>query len=388
MKPTTVSALLLAVAAPLSAASAQTVASATEVVSAAAISAAEAAGTETQGEPSAGQVDPLLAQAEVEGEGSGDAEVTIDLDAEGEEGLSAIHPFSVSLTISNSASIGAIFRDANTVTNYDLLSFGFGVGYETPVDGLSLSLDASYSKFLTEAGGSTFVREGRFGDIGVGASWAFYTWEATGLSFSASAGFSLPTSDVSRFTNLYTSTSLGLGVSRAFGDLRIAYRIGAGKDFHRDTTVVADLSDYQLQVLARDGGIENIGEAQVALDTGVLPEWSLSHNLSLSYSWFTGFSTSIGFGFSDFWTYDNGTITQRDEFTSPLAVVGRGHGQSMRGSLSASYAFLDYFSAGLSFTTSQQPLTADNRRVRFPFWDLETGNLQNTSVSLSLSASY
>jgi hypothetical protein len=248
----------------------------------------------------------------------------------------------------------------------------------------------SYSKVLTESGGSTFQREGRFGDIGIRGSYGsiFEDTEYTGINLSGSLGFRLPTSDASQFTNLITAVSAGIGLSRSFGDLSISYGLSAGKNFHEYTSIVADLTDYPLDVIARDGGTENIGEALVALDAGVLTEWSLSHSLSLSYGWFEGFSTTLSFGFADFWTYDNGTIGRDDELTSPFAVPGRGHGQSMSGDIDVSYSFLDYFSTSLTLSTSQEPLTADNQSVRFPFFDLETANLSNTSLSLSLAASY
>lgn len=330
-----------------------------------------------------------LAQVEDVASDEGDDEVVLEDEVAEEEGGSLIAPFSVNLSISNTVSLGTLFRDKYSVTNYDVLSFGFGVGYATPVDGLNLSLSAGYSKYLSEAGGSVQQREGRWSDMGLGASYGLWSDpDFTGLSLSSSLGFTIPTSEMSRFTNLRTAVRMGLGLSRSFGDLSLSYGISFKKNWHRDTSVVADLDQYDLDVLARDGGLEQLSETQVALDTGVLSSFSLSNSFSVSYGWFEGFRTSISFSFSDSWTYDNGTITANDEFTSENAVVGRGHGQSMSGSISASYAFLDYFSAGISMSTSQQPLTADNQRVRFPFFDLETGNLSATSLSVSLSAAY
>ncbi|MBN1946429.1 MAG: hypothetical protein JW797_12190 [Bradymonadales bacterium] len=309
---------------------------------------------------------------------------------EEEESKTFIHPFSLSASISNTFSLGAIFRDEYTVQNYDLMSFGLSGSYQTPHDPLSLSLSIGFNKFLTESGGSTYQREGRFGDMDLSASYApIFTDEwYTGISLSGGLSITIPTSRYSRFTNLYTSLSPSLSLSRSFGKLSLRYGFAFSKNFHEHTTVVVDLTDYRLDILARDGGAENIAEGQIALDTGVLSSFSISNSFSISYSWFSGFSTALSFGLSDYWTYDNGTITQQDEFTSPNAVPGRGHGQGMNGSISVSYSFLDYFSTSLAMSTSQEPLTADHQSVRFPFFDLETGNLQNTSITLSLSASY
>lgn len=341
--------------------------------------------------PADAVADDGLAQAEEEADAEASTEeVAVEASTEEEEEGSLIAPFSVSFSIRDSFTVGAIFRDPETVNNYNLMSFRLGGSYATPVDTLSVGLTLSLSKFTTDAGGETYQREARFGDIEIGAEYGTI-WsdeEVTGLNLGGSFGFTLPTSDASQFTNLYTSMGLGFELSRSFGDLTIATGIEVGKDFHEHTSVVADLEDYDLDVIARDGGAENIGEAQIALDTGVLSEWMLGNSLSLSYRWFEGFSTSLAFTFRNYWTYDNGTITQDDEFTSEFADPGRGHAQTMTGSIGARYAFLEYFSAGLSLSTTQQPLTADNQSVRFPFWDFETGNLSNTTLALSLSASY
>lgn len=310
--------------------------------------------------------------------------------ADAEESRSLIDPFSVSFSVTDTFSLGSVFRDRETVTNYNLLIFGLSGSYRTPVPSLSTSVSLSLTKYTSNAGGSVNQREARFGDIGLGISYGSI-WsdpDNTGLNLSGSLGGSIPTSDASRFTNLRTRLSLGFGLSRSFGDLTISFRTSASKNFHRDTSVVADLDDFQLDIFARDGGSENIGEAQIALDTGVLSEWGWSNALSLSYVWLPGFSTGISFSLNNNWTYDNGTITERDTLTSPNANPGRGHGQSMTGAFSASYGFLDYFAVGAELSTSQPVKTADNQSVRFPFFDLETGNLQNTSFALTLSASY
>lgn len=319
------------------------------------------------------------------------AEVTVEETEEEaieEDTGTLIEPFSVNFGISDTFTAGALVRDEFVARNYNLMVFSFGGGYDIPVDGMSASVSASVSKFLTEEGGSTRQREARFNDIYLGLDYAFYTWELTGINFSSSFALTLPTSEVSRFTNLITALDLGLGMSRSFGGLTLGYNFGFSKNLHTETSVVADLEDFAIDVIARDGGTEQIGEAQVALDTGVLASFSVANSLSMSYRWFTGFTTRIAWTLADTFTYDNGTITLDDQFTSEFARPGRGHSQIMIGSVSASYSFLDHFSAGLAMTTTQLPLTADNDRVRFPFFDLETGNLQNTSFRLSVSAFY
>ena len=328
---------------------------------------------------------------EVDAAVESDTEVSVSEETEEEEASgSLIEPFSVSFTIADGFSMGEIFRDEYTVTNYNYLWFGLTGSYATPVDGLSTSLSLSLTKFTSDAGGMNYQHEARFGDIGLSGSWGgfFVDEEYTGLVFSGSLGLVIPTSDASRFSGLITRITPGLSISRSFGDLSLSYSFSFRKYFHEYTSVVTDLSDYELDILARDGGRENVGEALVALDTGVLPGYGFSNSFAISYGWFTGFSTSLSFSLSDTFTYDNGTITADDQYTNENAVVGRGHSQTMAGDISVSYSFLDYFSASMSMTTVQLPLTADNQSVRFPFFDLETGNLGNTEIRFALSAYY
>lgn len=347
--------------------------------------------TESPSQPEVSQAGDIDESTDtVETEAAADETEVALTEEEEEESSSLIAPFSASFSISDTFGLGVLARDEFTVTNANLLSFGWSFGYATPIENLSVSLGFGLSKFTTEAGGSNQQFEARFSDISLGVSHSsiFRDEEYTGINISASTSFKIPTSEASRFQNLITRWDTGIGLSRSFGGLSLSYGFTFRKYFHTDTSVVADLQDFPIDVLARDGGVENIGEALVALDTGVLASYGFSNNLSLSYAWFEGFSTSIGFGFNDTFTYDNGTITQSDEFTNPNAVPGRGHSQVMSGWFDVSYAFLNYFSASVTMSTDQLPRTADNRRVRFPFFDLETGNLENTSLTLSLAASY
>ena len=350
----------------------------------------------------------LATQSEEEATSDQEGEsVTVEEEAEEEESGSILGPVSVNASVTNIVSMGTLFRDQYTVTNYDLLSFGMGASYSSPVEGLGFSLGMGFSKYLTEAGGSIYQREARFGDMSAGMSYGPIFSTERGLSMSGSMGWTIPTSRASRFEGLRTGVSTGLSFSRSFGSLSLSYSFGFYKNFHRATSITVDCSDIEqgclvsndsgetkgsdevvLDIIAREGGTENIDSDTIALDTGVLGSFGFSNSFSMGYSWFPGFSTRISLGLSDNFTYDNGTITTRDEYTSPNAITGRGHSQGMSGSLSASYAFLDHFSLSLGFSTGQSPLTSDNRRLRFPFWDLETGNMSRTSTSLTLAGSY
>ena len=164
------------------------------------------------------------------------------------------------------------------------------------------------------------------------------------MNISGGVDASIPTSQASRFEGLRTSIGANLGLSRSFGDVTLSYTLGANKNFHRATSVVFNNDRYDIDVLLRQNDVSRVSDALVALDTGVLGEWSVSNSLNLGYRfWDTGLSASLGFTLSDSFTYAADAIAEDDEFTSQFAEPGRGHSQIMIGSIGLGYRFLEHF---------------------------------------------
>jgi len=128
--------------------------------------------------------------------------------------------------------------------------------------------------------------------------------------------------------------------------------------------------------------------SDVIAEGGVLPEMSMGHRFGVSYSILDQLKFSVGFGFSDAWTYDNGSITQEDEFTAENADTGRGHSQMTNGSIGLSYTPFRYLTASLSLSSSQPWKTADNQGYRFPFFDFEGTANNFTNIRFGLSGRY
>ncbi len=316
-------------------------------------------------------------------------EVTTAEDLEEDEGdTGSLLPFSVSGSMSTSFSLGSISRDNYTTTDSVLANFGLSLSY--PITSMvSASMSMGLSKYLTPHG-STRQYESRFADIGLGLSHSsLYTIPVAEVNISGGVDASIPTSQTSRFTGLRTSIGANLGLSRSFGDVTLSYTLGANKNFHRATSVVFNNDRYDVDVLLRQDDVSRVSDALVALDTGVLGEWSVANSLNLGYRfWDTGLSASLGFTLSDSFTYAADAIMEDDEFTSEFAEPGRGHSQVMIGSIGLGYRFLDHFSTGISMSTAQQPKSADNTSVRFPFFDTQTGNLSSTSLAIRFGVSY
>lgn len=303
-------------------------------------------------------------------------------------------------------------------------SFSFGASY-TIADLIGTSLGFGVSQCLNQRCGGTqrsFFQndvpdeafegddpsdlrnyETRISDLSLGFSYGpIYKIPRAGISISSSLGFTIPVSKTSRrYTNLYTRVAPGLSFGVSTGNFSFGYSFGFSKSFHQYRVPVLNEArlNEDLDIFSRAGDAEQISSTSTALTHGYLTEWSVSNSLRMSYTWFKGFSTSLGFSLSEAFTYpmsddetallENGEALPADAFDSPNSRSGnRGRGQTMVGSLSLGYAFRNHYSTSLSVATAQQPLTDDGRRVNFPFWDTNAANLQSTSVSLGFNWSY
>lgn len=310
-----------------------------------------------------------------------EAEAGVEEEAE-EEAL----PIGASVSLGGSFGAATLLSDSQyTQTDYFASNIGVSASYR-PIDEISLGLGIGYSKYLTDDG-SVFKREGRLSDTSLSVGWAGWTEENTGLRFGAGASASFPTSKASQFQRRYLGTGVNGSISRGFGGLSLSYSLGFSKNFHEFTSPVADPD--QVDILARNNGTENV-TADLVASGGVLNSYSVTNSFNLGFGFLERFNAGLGLTFIDGWTYDNGTITKRDELTADNAVVGRGHSQTMVGSLSLGYRphGVDWLSTGIAATTAGAPLTNDQKGLRFPWWDFENGIAARTSVSMRVSASY
>jgi hypothetical protein len=323
-------------------------------------------------------LDPLDRKAAVTAEG--------EESEEGDESSGSFLPFGVTASMGTRASLGQLFRDPNTITNSAALNFGLGLTYPI-TDQLMANMNFGYSKFVTPHGLDT-IYEGRFTDplIGITAP-SVYTIPVLGIRVGAGGAVVIPVTEISRTQRLFTTLSGNIGLSRGFGPVNLSYSLSVSKSFNRYTNTVLDARE--LDIFARIGGPEQVAQALVADTSGILTEWTVSNAMSLGYRTpVQGLSTNLVFSLVDAFSYREDSIMEADAFTSEFARVGRGRSQFMSGAISVSYSFLGHYAVTTALATSQLPKTFDNRRVRFPFWDTQSGNLQFTSVGMTLSASF
>jgi hypothetical protein len=278
---------------------------------------------------------------------------------------------------------------------------------------LSLSADTSFAWEWTTPDSDT-GRAWSFADIKVGAaSPKLYTEEITGITLSARAALTLPTSIESFTSSNLTNASLGLGLSRTFGPVSFNYGFGFTKNFHLrqanvrveepTTTGNVNVSDPYLArhnfTVAQQAKLcfRRDGDAFCEV-AGMNSNFSLSNSLSASWTIVEGLSLSLSYALVNRWSYSPPV----DEFSSTVTdssgarvVDGSGRsGDATSGGLDLSYAIPEIpgldgvsFAVSFGFATMGPALTADGKSLRFPFYDFVSPANNLTSWYLDLSAS-
>lgn len=349
-------------------------------------------------EPAAADTDQTTADGIAQTGTDPDTTTTVEQTLEEEE--EADEPFELpvdlSLSIGTSFSLGSISRSNFSTRDSVSSSWSFGIGRDIIEDQLSASLSAGFSWCLNKNCGLVEPGEIRFSDMGLSLSApGFYEIPRVGISIGSSIGFTIPTSQLSRAQNLYTTISPSVSLSRGFGPFSLSYSFGFSKNFNRYRVIVQENTrGFEREVLIREGGAENFGQNLVE-PSGYLGEWSTSHSLSAGLS-LKNVRLSLGWSFADAWTYR--TDLDAPDSLGNIDVLDpnpenerRGHSQFMSGSLGISYTlpvWEDRISLSGTMATSGPPKTADNRRVRFPFYDTQSANLAYTSLRFGLSIRY
>lgn len=312
---------------------------------------------------------------------STDASIETEVEAEEEK-----KAWSVGANTGISFGVGTFVTDEFVRRERIRWNFGVNGSYRIPVIDVNVSARTGFSQWVSRGGGGQEPQEFRWADSSLSFSRSIYTIPVIDLGISGSLGFAIPTSTFSRAADLYTSIRPGLSFGGSVGPVGYGYSISGGINFHEFTTITFDPSE--VDILSRDAGNEVVANDAVASPGGVLTQYSLSNNFNVSYRFPLNITLAVGFGFSDFWSYDNGSISEEDEFVADNADVGRSHGQFTNGSISLSYRPIPYLGMSLSLSSSQPWKTADNQGYRFPFFDFENAANNFTYVGFGLSGNY
>lgn len=267
--------------------------------------------------------------------------------------------------------------------------FTFEVGgyYTIPVIDVDIYAKTGFSQWMSKAGGTNGQYEFRWADSAIGFSRNIWKYKSGvfGISFDADLGFLVPTSTASINMNLYTSIIPSLAMTIKLDKFAFAYQIVYGHSFHKYTSIA--LNPNEVDVLSRSTGNELLGTTAVAVG-GILTEIELVNQFVFSYQFLDCFGMNVGLGIVDAWSYDNGTNTSGDEFTNPNAHIGRGHTQYSQGTVSLVYAPVKYVALSLAMVSTQPWKTADNKSIRFPWFDTISPSKNYTKFVLGATFTY
>ncbi len=295
--------------------------------------------------------------------------------------------WSVGADLAISLGLGAFQKDEHAKRIRSMLLLAINGSYTIPVIDVDVHAETGFSQWLSKAGGSNGKYEFRWADSAIGFSRNIWDYKkgAFFVSFDADLSFALPTSTASINTDLYTTISPTLGATIKLANFSFEYAITYSHSFNKYTSTTLDPSE--VDVLARTAGNEFISADEVAIG-GILTEIELLNQFVVGYKFLKNFGMKVGLGVYDAWSYDNGIISSKDEFTSPNAKVGRGHTQASIGNIALYYVPIKYLTLALSMKSKQPWKTADNKTYRFPWFDTVSPSKNFTSFIFSASFVY
>lgn len=219
-------------------------------------------------------------------------------------------------------------------------------------------------------------------DIRLSVSRPIYTWESSKTQLVGEIGAVAPTSLRSQFEGLYTGVDARLQIRQPVGDFFFAFRTAFRKNFHHYTTPIlseddlaADQENGLRTELAREGGNERVSAGiAVGLQNNVSHTWS--NQLLAAYSFSEQLSLSLMYQLAHGWTYES---YPNDELTAAGAQAGSRRGDASAADISLAYEALDNLEIAGGVRTLTSPRTADDKAIRFPFYEFSNAEL-NLSV--------
>jgi hypothetical protein len=305
-------------------------------------------------------------------------------------------PSGLSIAVSTQMSFGqSTFQTGSSYARDPMVDWSLSLSPSLLLpDGTRISAGASLSQELTDANGDDDPYALIFSDIGLNASRPVYRFEH-GPAIFGSLSVQLPTSEASRIESLITSVGARLTASQPIGGVFISLGTGFRKNFHEYTHPTRDPNTGD-ELVTRDGlvveevvtGIARTGGSELAGATyfdGASNNTSMIWSNSLSAFWPVTDKLGLGISYnlSHSWSYESYEL---DELSGVGASEGRGRRDSHGGSLFANYQALDHLAFGLGMATGGPTRTADDQRIRFPFFALE--GPESNMTTFFISATY
>jgi hypothetical protein len=260
-------------------------------------------------------------------------------------------------------------------------------------DGTRLSASASLSQELTQSGGDDDPQTIIFSDIGLSAGRSLYRFKG-GPQIFGGLSVQLPTSEASQVETLRTSVGARLSASQPVGKVFISLGTGFRKNFHEYTHPTRNPNTGN-PYTTRDGlvieevvtGIARTGGSELAGATyfeGESNNTSMVWSNSISAFWPATETLGLGISYnlSHSWTYESYPL---DELSGVGASEGRGRRDSHGGSIFANWQVLDQLAFSAGMATGGPTRTADDKRIRFPFFNFEGPESNMTTFFLGVT---
>ncbi len=284
--------------------------------------------------------------------------------------------------------LGAFTKDEHARKIRSRFTFDVGAYYTIPVIDVSIHAETGFSQWLSKAGGSNGKYEFRWGDSNIGLTreiWSYDSKKDFKISFEGDLSFVIPTSKASWTTNLYTTITPSIAMKIKFAQLTFGYQIIYAHSFHKYTSPTVDPSE--VDVISRSAGNEILSANDISIE-GILGEIELAHKFAVGYRFFPNFGLTIGLAFADTWSYDSKSNRNKDEFVSEYAKTGRGHSQASQGTIALDYSPLKYLTLAFGVISTQPWKTADNKTLRFPWFDTVSPSKNYTNFFFTIKGSY
>lgn len=240
---------------------------------------------------------------------------------------------------------------------------------------LKLTLRVDVAKNLTtsyqgnanaDATTESYNRQMTISDVSLIANYPeIYREPVTGIGFGAGLTAYAPTSMLSRASNQVFALRPHVIVNWAWEGLALTYGFYFKKNFNTTTNITHNVGYLPDSLQFRPGGPEDLGNGEIA-DGSLRNTSHLVYNYGeISYTFFDQVTATASLFIINRFKY---TQPLSDEYSSEYA---KAHGQSDStwGTLEISYMPWEHIAFALGMSSLQPAFTADNKYLRFPWYD-------------------
>jgi hypothetical protein len=276
---------------------------------------------------------------------------------------------------------GTFVINESSRNEYIAWTLGLVPGYQF-ADRTRIELSMSASQELTQNDGDSVPHQLLLSDLRLSVSRPLYRWESTKTQITGQLGVVAPTSLRSQFERLYTAVSGSLSLQQPVDDFYFSFRTAFRKNFHQYTTPILSEDDIETDQanglkteLARQGGSERVQAGiAIGMQNNVSHTWS--NQLLAAYSFSDALTLSLMYALAHGWGYES---YPNDELTAAGAQAGSRRRDASTADISLAYQARDNFEIAGGVRTLTSPRTADDKAIRFPFYEFNNAEL-NLSV--------